>query len=80
MAELRCSLNLHLTMSKKHWEREAMCLMEISSQVGSTKNIYIYLINLSDYKFCACIYFLVGRESVVDDLCHVGLRNMKLGE
>lgn len=54
------------------------CLMEISSKVGPTKKKTI--INLGDYKFCACICFLVGRGPVVNEWRHVGLRNMKLRE
>lgn len=75
--ELKCSMKLRLTMPKKHWEWEAMCLMEMSSKVVHTHKEGI---NLGVYKFCASIYFLLGKGSDMNELCHVGLRNLKFEE
>lgn len=54
--------------------------MEISTKVGPTETKKKDIINLSDYKFCACIFFLMGRASAVNQLCHVERRNRKLGD
>lgn len=53
-----------------------MCLMEISSKVVHTHKV----INRGDYTFCASIYCLMGKGSDMKELCHVGLRNLKLEE
>lgn len=50
--------------------------MEITAEVVPAT----HKINLADYKFCTCMYFLTGRGNDVNVLRYVGLRSMKLGE
>lgn len=47
---------------------------------GNVVHTHKEVINLGVYKFCASIYFLMGKGSDMNESCHVGLRNLKLEE